>query len=91
MNEWFAKVVSDFQGAFIEGDRWKLYFQGLGKTLQIAAGAVILGIVIGIVIAIIKVSANQRSNSGKCPIVLKILEKICDIFKTIGHFPLFER
>ena len=21
MNEWFAKVVSDFSGAFIEGDR----------------------------------------------------------------------
>ena len=83
MNEWFAKVVSDFSGALIEGDRWKLYFQGLGKTLQIAAGAVVLGIIIGIVIAIIKVSANQHSNSGKCPVFLKILEKICDIYLTV--------
>ena len=41
MQEWIADIAYKFQIAFIEGDRWKLYLQGLGVTLQISVFAAI--------------------------------------------------
>ena len=83
VSEWLTARGDQLYGAFVEGDRWKLYFQGLGKTLQIAACAVILGIVIGIVIAIIKVSAAQQREKGKCNAILWLAEKICNLYLTV--------
>ena len=45
-----------FAAAFITGDRWKLYISGLGITLEIALFAGILGIIIGTVLALMKLS-----------------------------------
>ncbi len=55
--QWLNKVTASLYAALIEGERWKLYLRGLGKTLEISAGAVVLGILIGVIVAIIKVSA----------------------------------
>ena len=57
--QWLDKIIASLNASLIEGDRWKLYLRGLGKTLEISAGAVILGILIGVIVAIIKVSAVQ--------------------------------
>lgn len=54
------------------------YIKGLGVTLQITVCACILGIIIGLIVAIIKVS---RENS-RSPI-LKVLNKICDVYLSI--------
>lgn len=72
-----------FSGAFLENGRWILYFKGLGKTLELAAGAVLLGILIGVVVAIIKVSAAQSKQGHKRNPLLWTLEKICDIYLTV--------
>ena len=47
----------------MEGDRWKLYFKGLGVTLEIALFAAILGMVIGTVVALMRLS--QKRNGKK--------------------------
>jgi len=47
----------------VEGDRWKLYFKGLGVTLEIALFAAILGMVIGTVVALMRLS--QKRNGKK--------------------------
>jgi len=78
-----AKLWDQFDAAFLTNGRWQLYFKGLLKTLELAAGAVILGIVIGIIIAIIKVSAQQSRDNGKHNLVLMIAEKICNLYLTI--------
>ena len=59
MQEWMADVAYKFRIAFIDGDRWKLYLQGLGVTIQIAVFAAILGVVIGTVIALMKMSTTR--------------------------------
>ncbi|MCR5671682.1 MAG: amino acid ABC transporter permease [Butyrivibrio sp.] len=61
-----------FIAAFIEGDRWKLYLSGLGITLEIAVFAGILGIVIGTVVALMKLSVTE---DGK-PTVLNVIATI---------------
>ncbi len=48
-----------FAAAFITGDRWKLYISGLGITLEIALFAGILGIIIGTVLALMKLSTTE--------------------------------
>ena len=63
MQAWFEKVGKMFEMAFISGDRWKLYLDGLGVTLQIAFFAAILGMVIGTVVALMKLSTRKN---GKC-------------------------
>lgn len=47
-----------FAAAFITGDRWKLYISGLGITLEIALFAGILGIIIGTVVALMKLTTD---------------------------------
>ena len=63
MQEWFDSVEKKFVLAFVEGDRWKLYFKGLGVTLEIALFAAILGMVIGTVVALMRLS--QKRNGKK--------------------------
>lgn len=63
MQEWFDLVGKKFVLAFVEGDRWKLYFKGLGVTLEIALFAAILGMVIGTVVALMRLS--QKRNGKK--------------------------
>ena len=63
MQEWFDSVGKKFVLAFVEGGRWKLYFKGLGVTLEIALFAAILGMVIGTVVALMRLS--QKRNGKK--------------------------
>lgn len=60
MQEWLEKTGSLFERAFISGDRWKLYISGLGVTLEIAFFAAILGLLIGTVVALMKLSTRKN-------------------------------
>ena len=62
MLEWLNKVEGSFYKAFLAEDRWKLYFAGLGVTLKVAFFAAILGLVIGTVIALMKLSTGKKGN-----------------------------
>ena len=57
------RIKEMFIAAFITGDRWKLYFKGLGTTMEIAVFAAVIGVVLGTLLAIMKLS-NKR-NGGK--------------------------
>ena len=71
-----------FYGNFIEDNRWEYILDGLGVTLQVTFFAVIIGIVIGFLIAIIR---STYDKTGK----LKILNFICKIYLTvIGGTPV---
>ena len=48
-----------FIAAFITGERWKLYLSGLGITLEVAFFAGILGILIGTLMALMKLSTTE--------------------------------
>ena len=83
LNTWFAALSSSFNAwlttlhdTFIVGQRYNLRIAGLGKTLIITFGALILGVLIGSVVAIIKVFA--RTNKA-----LKPLDVLCNIYLTV--------
>lgn len=56
---YLTTLSSRFHAAFIEGNRWMLYFQGLGITLVIAIFAGLLGIIIGTILALMKLSTKE--------------------------------
>ncbi len=68
--------ADEFYRNFIEGDRWTYLVKGLGTTLAITFLAVLLGVVIGFVVAIIRVT-NQKT--GK----LNIADKICRLYLAV--------
>lgn len=79
---------SQFDLNFIQKDRWRYMFQGLGNTLTITAVAAIIGIVLGVVIAAIRSSYDKNEESlklrgGFSYHLLKFLNGICKIYLTI--------
>ena len=78
MSEWFADVANKFHIAFIEGDRWKLYLEGLGVTLQISIFAAILGVIIGTIVALMKLSTKKN---GKRSVLSTIAQIYIDIIR----------
>ena len=68
--------IDSFQRTFIVDDRWKLFVAGFGNTLLITVFAAMLGIVIGILVAVGKVYCYQ---SGR----LKPLNLLLDLYLTV--------
>ncbi len=75
-NSWWADVYEQIYATFVEQDRWKYLVQGIFNTIEIAIFAVLLGIVIGVVVALIKVftAGNKK---------FRWLEIIANIYLTV--------
>ena len=74
--DFFNYLVQAFEKTFIREARYKMFLDGLGKTLLITAGATLLGVIIGALIAVVKTINKQ---SGK----LKILSALCEVYTTV--------
>ena len=78
MQEWFESVGKKFVMAFVEGDRWKLYIKGLGVKLEIALFAAIIGLLIGTVVALMRLSTKR---DGKKTIWARIAGVYIDVIR----------
>ena len=59
MNSWTADMADTFARCFIREDRYKLLISGIGVTIKVSIVAVILGILIGFLIALCNLSKNK--------------------------------
>ena len=71
-----SSLARQFELNFIEADRWKILLSGLGVTLEVTFFALILGIVMGFLVAIVRSAHDQ---TGK----LKILNVIAKVYTTV--------
>ena len=71
-----------FYQAFIEGNRWKQYLEGVGTTLMVTAMALMLGILLGILVAMVRTAHDQQRPGKKNPI-LGILNGISQVYITV--------
>ena len=67
-----------FIAAFITSDRWKLYLGGLGITLEVAVFSALLGLIIGNVLALMKLSYKE---DGKPTIFNYIASVYIDVIR----------
>ena len=70
----------NFIANFITDNRWKYFTNGLGTTYVVSFFAVILGVVIGVLIAVVRSSADKLDRP---PLVVKILNVICKLYLTV--------
>lgn len=77
--------MEKFQHNFISDDRWRYLTDGLAVTLKVTFFAVLLGIALGVVIAIIRSTydKNKSSMRGFGKFVLCLLNLICKVYLTI--------
>lgn len=83
---WFDRMRAEFVLNFIAGDRWKMLLSGLGNTFTMTALALCIGIVIGILIAIVRSTYDtygKRIRSGLGRGLLALVNRICIIYTTV--------
>ena len=83
---WWEGIQKQFVLNFITDDRWKYLRDGLITTLQLTFCAVLIGIVIGVVIAMIRSTHDKNINEmhkGLGRLILKVLNFIAKIYLTV--------
>ena len=68
--------INKLQQTFVEGDRYMWLIEGLVNTLIITLGALVIGVIIGTLIAITKYFCDGNKK-------LRILSWICDLYTTV--------
>ena len=71
-----------FEKAFLIGDRWQLYLWGIAGTLELTVFALLLGIALGVLVAVVR-TAHDQQRLGQHNFFLGILNAICKVYTTV--------
>lgn len=82
MEAFRADFAKKFTMAFLTGDRWKLYLKGMATTLELTACALIIGVVLGVLVAVVRSAHDQRRPGRRNP-VLGVMNFVCKIYTTV--------
>lgn len=88
VSTWFDKTKKDFIRIFIQNARWQWLLDGLYATLKITAVALLIGIVIGILVAAVRSSYDKNKESladrgGIGYFLMNALNSVCKVYLTI--------
>lgn len=79
--DWLQNLFFQLYQTFIYQDRWKFFTDGLKITFIVTIGALILGVIIGLIIAIIR---TTHDNSKKKPFfLLRFFNWFCNVYLTV--------
>ena len=88
MNAWFADLAADFRLNFIDGAMWKWLVQGLKNTLLITFFALLMGVLLGVVVAAIRSSYDKNRETmalhkGFGYYLFTFVNGICKLYLTV--------
>lgn len=86
LNLWFADLKEEFIFNFIDGNRWKYITNGLLVTLEVTFFALLIGILIGVTVAMIRSTYDKNADDmypGFGKAVFKLANTIAKIYLTI--------
>jgi ABC-type amino acid transport system permease subunit len=86
MSQWLARQKAQFILCFIDDNRWKYLWNGLGATLKITVFAVFLGIAIGVVAACIRFTYDktfQTMRPGPGKVLFWLANAVCKVYITV--------
>ena len=76
--------MADFKAKFIlnfiEDNRWKYITEGLGTTFSVTIFAIILGTVLGFLVAVIRSTADKNDRN---PLIVRLLDWFCKVYLTV--------
>ena len=81
--DWLDRHGPRLYAAFLEGDRWRLYLEGLATTLELTVVALVVGVVLGVLVAVIRTAHDQQRPGRRRNPILGILNVICKIYTTV--------
>ena len=78
----FNDLKDEFIFNFIDGNRWKWLVEGLGVTLQVTFFSVLLGIALGVILALIRSTHDTNISTINNPIARNLL-KVANMFAKV--------
>ena len=83
---WFEDFKADFVLNFIEDNRWRYLTTGLSNTLKITLLSLLIGVALGVVVAIIRsshdsIADEMRSGIGR--FLLGLANGVCKVYLTV--------
>ncbi|MBS6721754.1 MAG: amino acid ABC transporter permease [Clostridiales bacterium] len=86
VNAWFSDLQTKFVTDFIEDDRYLYIVDGLKTTLIVTFMALIVGLILGALVAVVRTSYSQmreESKRGVGGFLLKIADAVCRVYLTV--------
>ena len=72
----FQGLTDDFHLCFVKNERWRYLWDGLGVTLEVALAAILLGLAIGFLVAVVR---STHDKYGRFP----VLNLLCRAYLTV--------
>ena len=79
--DWLQRFLFQLYQTFVYQNRWMFFIDGLKITFIVTLGALVMGTVIGIIIAIIRTSHDNAMRKPHW--ILRIFNWICEIYLTV--------
>ncbi len=80
--QWMLQIAYQITRCFIEEARWKYLVSGLKITFIVTLGALALGVLIGLILAMIR-TAHESYTASKPPIILRIFNAITKVYLAV--------
>ncbi len=80
---WWQSFYVKFYQAFIQADRWKEYLQGVSVTLIATALALLMGVILGVTVAVVRTAHDQQRPGRRKNPVLGLFNAIFKVYVTV--------
>ena len=81
--QWLVSLGPRIHLAFFEADRWKLYLQGLGTTLELTVVALVFGVALGLVVGMVRTAHDQQRPGLRKNPLLGLMNGLCQVYTTV--------
>ena len=82
-SEWLADLKANFIQTFITAERWRTLLKGLGVTLEVTALALLIGVALGVLVAVVRSSHDQMVAQRRSNKIMNFLNGICKLYLTV--------
>ena len=80
---WWQGFFVKFYQAFIEADRWQQYLEGTGTTLVATALALLMGVILGVLVAMVRTAHDQQRPGRRKNPVLGVVNAVFKVYVTV--------
>ena len=80
---WWQQFFVDFYKAFLLENRWQQYLEGTGTTLVATALALLMGVLLGVLVAMVRTAHDQQRPGRRNNPVLGVLNAIFKVYVTV--------
>lgn len=79
--EWIRNFCFSFYQTFIMDNNWRFFANGLKVTLLTTLGALVIGVLIGVIVAVVRSAHDsKRGNPG---LILRFFNALCKLYLTV--------